>query len=321
MNATPRLILPAVLVILAAGCSVIPAQSPRTSRPVRAVAVTIDDLPLVGGPSLANTQDLWTFTTRLLASVEAHKVPAIGFVNESKVDRGNQKDARAAILRMWLDAGFELGNHTYSHHSLYNTPLDQFEADVLRGEAITRKLLVERGMKIRYFRHPFLNTGPDLKTKNRFDRFLASRGYRVAPVTLDNQEWIFADVYRKAKQRGDQDEMRLVADLYVPYMESVFEFYEQLSRDLFGREIPQVLLIHANELNADRFNELATMIELRGYRFITLDEALEDQAYAEPDRYAGKAGISWLQRWAITRGGVMRTEPSLPEYMRKYDYP
>ena len=89
-------------------------------------------------------------------------------------------------------------------------------------------------MKLRYFRHPFLNTGPDLATKKAFEAFLAERGYTVAPVTIDNMEWLFADAYASAAKRGELDVMRRVADAYVPYMEEMFGFYERLSTDLFG---------------------------------------------------------------------------------------
>jgi hypothetical protein len=114
--------------------------------------------------------------------------------------------------------------------------------------------------------------------------------------------------------------MRRVADAYVPYMEEMFGFYERLSTDLFGREIPQVLMLHANALNAERFGQLARMMERRGYKFISLEEALKDKAYEMPDTYTGPTGISWLQRWAITRGGEFRKEPYLPPFMRQFDF-
>ena len=120
-------------------------------------------------------------------------------------------------------------------------------------------------------------------------------------------------------QRGDQETARRVADEYVPYMEQMFEFYERLSRELFGREIAQTLLVHANALNADHFGRIIEMMKRRGYSFITLDQALQDKAYEHRDTYTGEVGISWLQRWAITRGEKFRKEPALPPYMQQFD--
>src|SRR4030095_10023230 len=125
-----------------------------------------------------------------------------------------------------------------------------------------------------------------------------------------NGDWIFARAYASAARRGDAATQKRVADAYVPYMEAKFDYFERESRALFGREIPQVLLVHANGVNADRFGELAAMMRRRGYAFVTLEGALKDPAYRSPDTYTGAAGITWLHRWALTRGG---TELILPD--------
>jgi peptidoglycan/xylan/chitin deacetylase (PgdA/CDA1 family) len=289
-------------------------QTPR-----RRVAVTFDDLPFTGDGGKTSVGELRRFTSKLLGTFAAHKIPAIGFVNERKLQREGEREARISVLKMWTDAGLELGNHTFAHAGFYRTPLAEFERQVIDGEPVTRALLAARGMKLRYFRHPYLNTGPDLKTKEAFESFLAARGYRVAPVTIDNAEWIFAAAYAQALQRGDRETAGRVAQEYVPYMERMFEFYERMSVELFGREIRQTLLVHANALNADHFDRVAAMLKRRGYKFVTLDEALRDKAYERRDTYTGETGISWLQRWAITRGGRFKKEPALPPYMRQFD--
>jgi len=116
-----------------------------------------------------------------------HEVPAIGFVNEAKlyVDGAAIPDpAYVALLQAWLDAGLELGNHTFSHPDLHGTPLPEFEQEVLRGDIVTRQLLAAEGTVPRYFRHPMLHTGRDLETRDSLHEFLAKHGYRVAPVSL-----------------------------------------------------------------------------------------------------------------------------------------
>jgi peptidoglycan/xylan/chitin deacetylase (PgdA/CDA1 family) len=282
----------------------------------REVAITFDDLPIAGvlPRDIHSSREL---TRKLLAGVAAHHAPAIGFVNEDKLNGadGAVDPQRVDLLRQWLDAGLELGNHAYSHPDLHLLPLDAFEADVLKGERVTRPLASARGRTLRFFRHPFLHTGRDLETKTGFERFLGDHGYRVAPVTIDNDEYIFAGAYDRSAARGDASASRRVADAYVPYMEAKVDFFERNSRELFGREMRQVLLIHANMLNADRFGELAAMFERRGYRFVTLERALEDPAYGSADTYTGAGGITWIHRWALTKK-VPKTffagEPEVP---------
>ncbi|HEX8922742.1 MAG TPA: polysaccharide deacetylase family protein [Pyrinomonadaceae bacterium] len=304
--------------LLVAACrGVSDGQSQTKGQPLsRAVAVTFDDLP---GVAMQPSQrcDLKAFAEmnrKLLRSVKAHGVPALGLVVEGKLCE-RQRDALPDLLNLWLDAGLELGNHSFSHFDLNNTPLALYQADVVRGETVTSRLLRQRGKRLKYFRHPFLHAGKELATKRAFEQFLAGRGYSVAPVTIDNQEWVFAEVYAKAKERGDEALARRIAAMYLTYMEEIFDFFEKLSMEVVGREIKQVLLLHANPLNADYFEELARMMKRRGYAFITLEEALADPAYRLPDTYAGPRGLSWLHRWALTKGMKMREEPREPDFI------
>src|SRR5829696_8624438 len=89
----------------------------------REIAITIDDLPVVSTRrDLKNRQEI---TKKLLAHIRKAKIPAIGFVNENKLYTNDKRDeAQIDLLRMWLDAGLELGNHTYSHRSLNRISLD-----------------------------------------------------------------------------------------------------------------------------------------------------------------------------------------------------
>lgn len=127
----------------------------------REVAVTFDDLPGVA-VAASNPEGWESMTRKLIDTLTARRVPAVGFVNESKLYGDSDLDeTRVKLLRMWLEAGLELGNHTYSHKDLHAVPVKEFEDDIVRGEAVTRQLMQSRGKKLRYFRHPFLHTGRD----------------------------------------------------------------------------------------------------------------------------------------------------------------
>jgi len=287
----------------------------------RAVAVTFDDLPFASVPA-EDDATLAGMTGRLLQSLQAAQVPAVGFVNESKLYReGSLEPARVELLRRWLDAGFELGNHTHSHLSLNRVPLDSFQADVLRGETVTRSLMDGAGRPLRWFRHPFLHLGKTAEVRAGFADFLAARGYRVAPVTVNNSEWIFAVAYARAQAQGDAESARRIGDAYVPYMEAAFARAEQLALDLFGRGIPHVLVLHANALNADRFSALAAMLRQRGYRFVTLDEALSDRAYVSALGLGAHEGESWLENWSRAAGLRPSQQAAVPAFVTQWAGP
>ena len=276
------------------------SAAPAGAPAERGIVLTYDDLP---ANLFRPTDELYATVTRdLLAGLARHGIPAIGFVNESKLYVGGElSPLRVGLLRAWIEAGLELGNHTYSHPDLHATDLPEFQADVLRGERVTRELLADVGRVPRYFRHPFLRTGRSLEVRDAFEAFLAEHGYRVAPVTIDNHEWIYARAYDHALARGDRALADRIASAYLAYMDRVVAYYEDQSRALTGREIPQVLLLHANRLNAATTDGLVEMLEERGYAFVGLDEALEDPAYDLPDEFTGSGGITWIHRWALTR--------------------
>jgi peptidoglycan/xylan/chitin deacetylase (PgdA/CDA1 family) len=294
----------------------------RVHAQARRVAVTFDDLPL-GGPQFG-LERMAAMTDRLVASIAAAGVPAVGFVNESKVDVDGEVEARLALLRTWTDAGLELGNHTYSHPSPHHVPLPQYFDDIVRGEPFTRMLLAERQRELRYFRHPFLRRGLTLEDKEAIDAFLAERGYTIAPVTIDNVDYLFSAVYTDAKTRGDEELMGRIADAYLEFSARIYEFYEGAAERLFGRSIAHVYLLHANELNADTFDRFVALTRARGYEFVTVDEALADPAYATEDHYAGPAGTSWLFRWDATQADSSgarkidwRSEPIVQEWVQE----
>ena len=318
---------PLLIVLSLAGTGALQAQAPAVSAPLdsllagrRAVAVTIDDLPGSSAALVANDPAaLAAMTSKLLAALAVHRVPAVGFVNEKKLEVEGEGPAghaaRVDVLRQWTAAGLELGNHTYSHPSLNRTELAAFEDDVVRGEPVVRALEAERGRALRWFRHPYLQVGLELAKRRAFEAFLAERRYRVAPVTVDNDEWIFAAVYADAVRRQDGELAARVATAYLDYMEGVFAFVEELSGRLLGREIAQVLLIHANQLNADCFDAMAARLERRGYRFVALEAALADPAYTLPDDYVGAWGLSWLHHWEVTAGKRRTPSPDPPAWI------
>ncbi len=240
---------------------------------------------------------------RLLEKIKQEKTPVTAFVNENKLEvNGNRDPERVAILKSWLDAGIDLGNHTYAHKSQNQIPVSEAKEDILKGERTIKELLATQNRKPKYFRHPFLHTGRDSVTRSVIYQFLDSLGYTIAPVTIDNAEWIFSSAFDKAYSKNDSVLMVSVGEEYLSYMRSELRYFEWMSDTLFGRQIPQILLIHSNRLNSFYYSALCAVFRAEGYSFISLEEALRDEAYQSRNTFYGGGGISWLERWAITRG-------------------
>jgi beta-lactamase regulating signal transducer with metallopeptidase domain/peptidoglycan/xylan/chitin deacetylase (PgdA/CDA1 family) len=322
------LMLSAVLAACAAAAGSVPAmaelgggEGDLQSPPARGrrVALTFVAFPSFR-PAQASAESVDQMTRKVLADLAARKVRAVGFVGEGQLGGGNERrrEANVEALRRWLDAGHELGNQGYRHLNLSNTPLEEWKRNVEAGESLLNRLLSERGRKLRYFSYPYLNTGADAESKRAAAEWLKGRGYAPHSVTIDSMDWLFAREHQEALRRGDAEGARRIAADYVPYMERMMEFYENLSREVFGREVPQVLMLTTSPVVADQMDEMLSMLERRGYRFVTLDEAVRDEAYTQPETYAGDWGVSWLQRWAFTKFGSFREEPHLPPSMWQF---
>ena len=295
--------------------STFPCAQSGASSGGRAMAITFDDLPKSTG--MDDLEGARRTTESILRVLRAHQAPAVAFVNEGKLYAGpTMIPERAALLQAWVDAGVPLGNHTYSHLDLNDIPLPKYQDDVVRGErTITR--LMRGSSETRWFRHPYTHTGPTSEVKAGLERFLARRGYRIAPFTIENSDWVFSAAYTKAKRSGDEALATNVRVAYLAYTDTMLDWYETLSKDSFSREIPQILLIHSNDLHADALDALLAQIEKRGYRWVTLADAMKDAAYATPDDFVGTSGPSWLHRWRVSRNlpSRMRDEPDPPQWV------
>jgi peptidoglycan/xylan/chitin deacetylase (PgdA/CDA1 family) len=302
--------LACVLLVSAIGLTqAAPSPGPRK------IAVTIDDLPYMNlGPSSSYQANATRATTEILRVLRVHQVPAVGFVNEGKLWAPGQRDERVALLRRWVDAGMTLGNHTYSHPDFNHLTVEQFEKEIVNGDVVTRRLMRSRSPYQLYFRHPMTHTGDSAEKKEAIERFLAARGYKVAPHTIENSDFLFNVPYVDGREHDDTVFMARIRTLYLDHTLAAAAFAERISVEIFGREVPQTLLIHANDINADCLDEMLRKFEARNYRFISLDAAMADPAYQTPDTYVGTYGPTWLFRWAksLNRNVSFKGDPEPP---------
>ena len=299
------------------------AAAVQAVEPDRRITVTIDDLPW---QRMATTSPdaLRTRHAALLEQLRRGDVPVAGFVNEDKLEiDGVMEPERVAMLEAWLDAGYLLGNHTYGHLDVHAVGIPAFKDAILRGERVLRPMLAKRGQAPQWFRHPYLRAGRTGEDKAAITDFLAQHSYRVAPVTVDNGEWVWAFSYAQVidTQANTPERAALLERLrlgYVPYMLNKLDYYERQSQALLGYALPQILLLHANELNAEAYAELIAGIKRRGYRFTTLEETMRDPAYTREDGYHGRYGPSWLHRWARAENKPKEFyagEPEVPQWV------
>jgi lysophospholipase L1-like esterase len=237
--------------------------------PAPAVVLTFDDLPEHGPlPAGVNASQV---ARSITATLRRHRVPvAYGFANMAQVERNL---ALAEALRIWTEAGYPLANHGWSHVALDTLTPAGFDFELMRNEAAL-------GSALRYFRYPFLAEGKDPALRDAARRILADRGYSIAPVSIDFSDWALNTAYaRCAAQKNSAGIARLEA-AFLADAEAAIHHARKSAMSQFGRDIPQVLLLHAGGMTARMLPHLLAMIEEQGFRYGSLAEALADPVHA-----------------------------------------
>ena len=258
-------------------------------------------------------------TARLLIEkLKSHKIPAIGFVQGEMISDGEKLfPVRANIVRLWRDAGFEIGIGGFKHIWFYKNSYEDYVANVEKNETAVRKILAEKNLPLKYFSYPFLNTGKTAEERTRFESWLSSRGITPVKYTIDNSEWLYSYAYDMARNDNDVNTMKEVRESFLVYMTEMFDHYEAYSAELFGRDIAQTMVLTPSRLVADSADELFGMIEKRGYNYVSMEEALADEAYKTQENFYGDAGISWFERWTMAQGKKLRNEPKVDANVQK----
>lgn len=266
------------------------------------ICITVDDLPAVTYGSKIPGINV-EIARKLIHTFNEFKIPACGYVVEGQLYHKGQLNAdKVGVLEMWLENGYDLGNHTFSHFDYNKLDDSLFFEDIFKGERVTKPLMQKYGKALKFFRHPYLHTGMDSVTHKSLQDFLSQHNYISAPVTIDNDDYLFAKAYHNAFENNNNSLMEEIGEEYVKYMELKLLYFEQKGEEVFNRKITQTLLIHSNQLNADYLDELAKMYVKNGYTFISQEETLNDAAYKTPINTYSTRGLSWIFRWGLSMG-------------------
>jgi peptidoglycan-N-acetylglucosamine deacetylase len=266
-----------------------PRAMPEAAR-APALAITFDDLPAHG--PLPPGDGRLEVAQRIIAALDAAGAPPTwGFVNGVRGEEpagSVEPSSWATVLPAWRAAGFPLGNHGWSHMNLAEHSAAEFEADIVRNEPLLGRLMPARDW--RWFRFPFLQEGDTPAKRAEVRRFLGARGYRIAAVTMSFADYSFNPPYARCAERGDGAGMARLEQAYLAAAAAEAARARRMSRAVYGRDIPYVLLMHLGALDARMAPRLLAQYREEGFRFVSLRAAEQDPAYAvdlQPGRRDG----------------------------------
>lgn len=259
------------------------ATSELDPHPV--VALTFDDLPAAGSlpPGDNRTKILTTLSAELKAN---HLEGTYGFVNAAKLvnDPGAQQ-----ALSLWVDAGMNVGSHTWAHISLSDSPAEAFEDEIALNEPALAEYAGTRDWH--WFRYPFLWEGDTLEKRRAVRAYLQQHGYRIAQVSLDFEDYAWNDAYGRCVAKTDEAAIVWLKQSYLEAAAEYIRLGRQEQRIAFGHEIPNVMLLHATAFTTLMLPALIDQLHTEGFSFAALPDVEQDPAYAlDPDaalKYGG----------------------------------
>ena len=259
------------------------------------VAITFDDLPLNGElpPGVTRAQ----ITRDTLAVLKARRVPPVyGFINGKKLE-GNPDAAEA--LKLWVGAE-PFGSHTYAHLDLNANPAEGFEREIEEDEPVL-ELLAGKETNWHWLRYPYLREGDTVEKRRTVRAYLETHGYRVAQVTLDWEDYLWNGAYARCEAKNDAKSMASLRESYLKTASSYLDLGREFAQLVYGHDINHVLLLHLGAFSSTILPDVLDLLEKKGFKLVTLEEAQSDPAYETDPDAGSKYGGTLLEQWMDAR--------------------
>jgi peptidoglycan/xylan/chitin deacetylase (PgdA/CDA1 family) len=259
------------------------------------VAITFDDLPLNGDlpPGMTRVE----IVGNTLAVLKMLHVPAAyGFVNAKKLEENT--DA-AEALKLWADAE-PVGNHTYGHMDLNANPADAFEREIEEDEPVL-ELVAAKDANWHWLRFPFLREGDTVEKRRAVRAFLEAHHYRVAQVTLDWEDYLWNSAYARCVAKNDAKSIAWLRSSYLDTESAYLDLGREMAKLVYGHDINHVLLLHLGAFSSTILPEALGLLEKKGFKLVTLEEAESDPAYGTDPDAGSKYGGTLLEEWMEAR--------------------
>lgn len=103
--------------------------------------------------------------------------------------------------------------------------------------------------------------------------YLTAHQYTIAPVTIDSKDYEFNARFYKIPYRKRAANLPAFKKRYLAY---IWQQTLKAEKSAKGKNVKQILLIHANLLNSLCLEDIIELYREHGYKFISLADALKD---------------------------------------------
>ena len=260
------------------------------------ICITFDNLP---AERIYNRAERKWINEKILAALRKHNAQAAGFII------GDNLEGDSAIVRKWVEAGHTIGFHPYSGQAIGEVPIRLFIDDVARGMETADSLVSLSKQQGRYFRFPYLRYGAAPELRKQIEEFFDYEHVTVAHVSVVTEDFVYNLSLEKLVGGSDSTRFGELRKEYVNHVLDCLGRAEGLAKEVAGRRIRQIIQLHANRINAMFLDFVLVAISEKGYRFVSLEAALQDEIYRQQDAYYLDQNISYLERLKLSNPDLL----------------
>ncbi|MFB3902214.1 MAG: polysaccharide deacetylase family protein [Acidobacteriota bacterium] len=268
-------------------------DDPQPAASAKKILLSFDTLPAMKPMGYWSPREI---SNMILKALERNNIKAVGFVVAEKIE---DDPTSFIVLEDWGAKGHILGNQTFGNVDLNELSAEDFLQHAEDGQRPIWAAAKRFRFNFRYFRFPQLHEGNTSGKKKDVRRALSDGGYQIVPVTVKTSDFRFnRPLLERQKTQEGLEELKAA---YLRHIGQMLDYAEKQSTAVFGRNITQILWLHAGIATATWLEDLIALVRGRGYEFVSLPDALKDPAFSTPETYAGPLGLSFLDRVAATR--------------------
>ena len=235
----------------------------NTSLQAQQIALTFDDAPMRSGYFSGSAR-----TDTLLTALKNAGVEQVAFF----VVTSRLNAAGTARIERYAQAGHIIANHSHRHQSMRRIGVPNYIDDIFIADSLLRGFAGYNP----WYRYPFLDEGRTRSARDAIRAALTGNGYQNAYVTIDNYDWILDALFVEGHRTGRKIDFEQLKALYIEHLWNSVQFYDGLSREVLGRSVRHVLLLHENDLAALFIDDFVYFVRKQGWRIISPIDAYQD---------------------------------------------
>jgi peptidoglycan/xylan/chitin deacetylase (PgdA/CDA1 family) len=266
-------------------------EAKRTGRAGGEICLTFDNLPAERHYDRKERQ--W-INERILATLKKRHIKGAGFVI------GDNIEGDTAIIDRWLLDGHIVGFHPYSGQDVNEVPVGLLVDDMAKGMESLESILTEGAQKGRYFRYPFLRYGKTYEIRKAIEDFLDHENITVVHASIATEDFVYNLNADKLANSLDSMKIKELRSEYLLHLKKCVDSANALALLAMERPVKHIIQLHANRINALYLDDIIEFFQKGGYRFISLEEALEDRLYKNRDAYMEDQTVSFLERLLLS---------------------